>query len=51
MFDTPEQIQGQLLAGEDSLSEFKELRLTDRGVQAPNAESVAGEMAASSSPA
>ena len=46
MFDTPEQIQGQLLAGEDSLSEFKELRLTDHGVQAPNAESVAGEMVA-----
>ena len=46
MFDTAEQIQGQLLAGEDSRSEFKELRLTERGVQAPNAESVAGEMVA-----
>ena len=46
MFDTAEQIEGQLLAGEDSRSEFKELRLTGRGVQAPNAESVAGEMVA-----
>ena len=46
MFDTAEQIQGQLLAGEDSRAEFKELRLTSRGVRAPNAESVAGEMVA-----
>ena len=46
MFDTAEQIEGQLLAGEDSRSEFKALRLTERGVQAPNAESVAGEMVA-----
>ena len=46
MFDTAEQIEGQLLAGEDGCSEFKELRLTGRGVQAPNAESVAGEMVA-----
>ena len=46
MFDTAEQIEGQLLAGEDSRCEFKALRLTARGVQAPNAESVAGEMVA-----
>ena len=46
MFDTNEQIENQLLAGEDSRAEFKELRLTDRGVHAPNAESVAGEMVA-----
>ncbi len=46
VFDTAEQIESQLLAGEDSRAEFKELRLTDRGVQAPNAESVAGEMVA-----
>ena len=46
MFDTSEQIKNQLLAGEDSRAEFKELRLTDRGVRTPNAESVAGEMVA-----
>ena len=46
MFATAEQIQGQLLAGEDSRAEFKELRLTSRGVRAPNAEAVAGEMVA-----
>ena len=46
MFDTSEQIENQLLAGEDSRAEFKELRLTDRGVHAPNAESVAGEVVA-----
>ena len=46
MFDTREQIENQLLAGEDSRAEFKELRLTDRGIRAPNAESVAGEMVA-----
>ena len=46
MFDTSEQIENQLLAGEDSRAEFKELRLTDGGVHAPNAESVAGEMVA-----
>ena len=46
MFDTAEQIESQLLAGEDGCSEFKALRLTGRGVQAPNAESVAGEMVA-----
>ena len=46
MFDTSEQIENQLLAGEDSRAEFKELRLTDRGVHVPNAESVAGEMVA-----
>ena len=46
MFDTSEQIENQFLAGEDGRAEFKELPLTDRGVQAPNAESVAGEMVA-----
>lgn len=46
MFDTTEQIETQLLSGEDSRSEFNELRLTTCGVQAPNAESIAGEMVA-----
>ena len=46
MFDTQEQIENQLLAGEDSRAEFKELLLTERGVRSPNAESLAGEMVA-----
>ena len=46
MFDTAAQIQGQLLAGEDSRVEFKALQVTERGVRAPNAESLAGEMVA-----
>ena len=32
MFDTAEQYEGQLLAGENNRFEFKELRLTDRCV-------------------
>ena len=46
MFDTAQQVEAQLLAGEDGRCEFKALRLTARGVQAPNAQSVAGEMVA-----
>ena len=46
MFDTAAQIQGQLLAGEDSRVEFKALQVTERGVRAPNAESLAGELVA-----
>ncbi len=46
MFDTQEQIENQLLAGEDSRAEFKELLLTERGVRSPNAEALAGEMVA-----
>ena len=46
MFDTAEQIQRQLLAGEDSRVEFKALQVTERGVRAPNADSVAAEMVA-----
>ncbi len=46
MFDTAQQVEAQLLAGEDGSCEFEALRLTARGVQCPNAESVAGEMVA-----
>lgn len=46
MFDTAQQVEAQLLAGEDGRCEFKALRLTARGVQSLNAESVAGEMVA-----
>ena len=46
MFDTAQQVGAQLLAGEDGRCKFKALRLTARGVQSPNAESVAGEMVA-----
>ena len=46
MFDTAEQIENQLLAGEDSRAEFKELQMGEHGPQAPNAESLAGEMVA-----
>lgn len=46
MFDTAEQIHGQLLAGEDGRVEFKALQVTERGVRAPNAEGLAGEMVA-----
>ena len=46
MFDTAEQNEDQLLAGEGYRPEFKELRLTDRCVQVPNAESVAGGVVA-----
>ena len=46
MFDTAEKYEGQLLVGEDNRFEFKELRLTDRGVQAPNEKPMAGRMVA-----
>lgn len=46
MSDSSEQIENQLLAGEDSRNEFKEVLLGSRGVQFPNAEAMAGEMVA-----
>src|SRR5947209_2833032 len=46
MFDKIEEILAQLAAGEDSLSEFKELRIEQGAVTSPNAESFAGEMVA-----
>ncbi len=46
MFDTLEAIREQILAGEDSFAEFKELRYGDRSVVSPNSEDVAGEMVA-----
>lgn len=46
MFDTLDEIQRQLAAGEDSRAEFKEVVLGDRGVKSPNTEDMAGEMVA-----
>jgi predicted HTH transcriptional regulator len=46
MFDTIETITQQLIAGEDSSAEFKEVRFRERRVTDPNPESFAGEMAA-----
>lgn len=46
MFDTLDEIQRQLAAGEDSRVEFKEVVLGDRGVKSPNTEDMAGEMVA-----
>lgn len=46
MFDTLDEIQRQLLAGEDARAEFKELQLGDRGVRSPNTEDMAGELVA-----
>lgn len=46
MFDTLDEIQRQLHAGEDSLAEFKEVVLGDHGVRSPNTEDMAGEMVA-----
>ena len=46
MFDTRDQILNQLRAGEDGRAEFKEVRLGKRGVVAPNAEDLAGELVA-----
>ena len=46
MFDTRDQILNQLRAGEDGRSEFKEVRLGDRGVLAPNTQELAGELVA-----
>ena len=46
VFNTVEQMREQLRAGEDGRAEFKELRLRDRRVVAPNAEDLAGELVA-----
>ena len=46
MFETLDSIRQQLRAGEDSYSEFKEIRLGDRSVISPNTEDFAGEMVA-----
>ena len=46
MSDTGEQILNQLRAGEDSRTEFKEVRLGGRGVISRNTEDVAGELVA-----
>jgi predicted HTH transcriptional regulator len=46
MFETLESIREQILAGEDSFAEFKELRYGDRSVVSPNSEDIAGEMVA-----
>jgi len=46
MFETLEVIREQILAGEDSFAEFKELRYGDRSVISPNSEDIAGEMVA-----
>lgn len=46
MFDTLDEIQRQLAAGEDSRAEFKQVVLGDRGVRSPNTEDMAGEMVA-----
>jgi ATP-dependent DNA helicase RecG len=46
MFETLESIREQILAGEDSFAEFKELRYGDRSVVSPNPEDIAGEMVA-----
>lgn len=46
MFDTLDEIQRQLAAGEDARAEFKELVLGAHGVRSPNTEDMAGEMVA-----
>ncbi|MCY4158771.1 MAG: putative DNA binding domain-containing protein [Bacteroidetes bacterium] len=46
MLNTPEEIEQQLAAGEDSLVEFKEVILGSKGVRSPNSEAFAGEMIA-----
>ena len=47
MFRTTDEVVKQLLAGEDSFAEFKEIRMGDRGgVVSPNPEDLAGEMVA-----
>ena len=46
MFDTAEQMLEQLRAGEDGRAGFKELRLRDRRVIAPNTEDLASELVA-----
>jgi len=46
VFDTIDEIRAQLSAGEDSLAEFKELRIEQGTVTSPNTESFAGELVA-----
>jgi predicted HTH transcriptional regulator len=46
MFDTLDEIERQLAAGEDARAEFKEVVVGDRGVRSPNSEDMAGEMVA-----
>ena len=46
MFETLESIRAQLQAGEDSLAEFKKVRLGDPGIASPNTEQFAGELVA-----
>lgn len=46
MFDTRQEILDRLRVGEDSQTEFKEVRLGDRSVLSPNAEDMAGELVA-----
>lgn len=46
MFDSQPEIEAQLRAGEDNYAEFKEVRLGKRSVVSPNADSLAGELAA-----
>ena len=46
MFDATDQILRQLLAGEDSRTEFKELRYGKRGVISPRTEHLAAKMVA-----
>ena len=46
MFDTLNEIERQLDAGEDAWAEFKEVVFGDRGVRSPNTEEIAGEMVA-----
>ncbi len=46
MFDTLEEIERQLAAGEDARAEFKEVALGARGVRSPNTEDMAAEMVA-----
>jgi predicted HTH transcriptional regulator len=46
VFDTKQEILDRLQAGEDSLVEFKEVRLGERSVISPNTEDMAGECVA-----
>ncbi len=46
VFDSLDEIERQLLAGEDSLAEFKRVELRSQGVRSPNSEDLAGELCA-----
>lgn len=46
MFETSGAIKNQILAGEDTFAEFKEVRFGQHGVISPNSEDMAGEMVA-----